>query len=149
MRGLLQRVEIEPTAGRAQRSRVVALRRAAVGQPRQHGQELPSHRLRLRFHPGLERRRLTDHEALEQVPSNQLGRLVVLTSTCQLAEPEDVDPQSRAGRQGHVVAVGVQQARPEGGTDRRQGPAQRAPRVGEVVVRPQQVGHGVPRPGAA
>ncbi len=114
-------------------------------QPGQDGHELLPDRVRLALHPGLEPGCVPHHEALEQLAAGGLRGLLEPALRGQPAEPQHVDVEP--GRQRHLVATGHEGVRAEGRAECGQRATQRAARVREVLVGPQQVGDGVARAG--
>ena len=138
MRGLVERVELEP----ALRDRHVAGR---LHQPRQHRRELAPQRVRLGALPVLELGRVAEPEALQELPAEQRRGARHVAVLGERAEAVDVDGEPGPADEADLVAGGVDEVGADGRAQRRQRPPQRAPRVLRVVLGPQQLGEHVAR----
>src|SRR5215208_5173436 len=97
MRGLVQRVEVEPAA----REGEVACR---FDEPREHCAKLALQRVGLRALPVLERRRVAQAEALEQLAAELGDGRRELTRGGEGPEAVDVDLEPRAPDEADAIA---------------------------------------------
>ncbi len=143
--GLVQRVEVEPAAGVRERGRPVARRLARLHEPAEHRGELASQPVRLAALPVLERGRVPEAEALEEVAPEHGGGLLERIRGRERAEAVDVDRQRGAAHQRHPLPGRLDRVGPDRPSQRRERAPERAARMLGVVVGPQQLGEDVTR----
>ncbi len=141
VRRLVQRVELEP----APRHREVARR---LDQARQHQRQLAPQPVGLGALPVLERGRVAQPEALEEVAAEHGRRVAPPAPRPRRPGSVDIDPQPGAAHERDAVARRVDEVGADRGAQRRQRPPQRPARVLGVVLGPQQLGQHVARPRA-
>ena len=140
VRRLVERVEVDPPAGRRDRPSQVAIRLECRDEPIQHPADGPLHRGSPRRAPVVELGAVAEREPRHERAARQLGRgceVRRVSRGAERLEPPDVDVVVRRNER-DLLSVDAEDVRPDGTAEHRQRPAQGAARRGVVRVRPQE-----------
>ena len=140
MRRLVERIEVDPPAGRRDRPSQVAVFLECRDEPIQHAADGPLHRGSPRGAPVVELGAVAEREPRHERAARQLGRgseVRRVSRGAERLEPPDVDVVVRRDER-DLLSVDAEDVRPDGTAEHRQRPAEGAPRRGVVRVRPQE-----------
>ena len=146
MRRLVERIEVDPPAGRGNRTCQVAVFLECCDEPVQHPADCPLHGGRPRGAPVVELGAVAEREPRHERPARQLGgssEVRRLSGRAERLEPPDVDVDVRRHER-DLLPVDTQDVRSDSAAEHRQRPAEGAARRGVVRVRPQQRGKLLP-----
>ena len=140
VRGLVERIELEPAPGVRYGLGVLAAGDQPIHQAPQHRNQLALESARLGDLPVVEVRAVTQREPLEKATRQEDHRLVQPLDRRvpgdELAKALDIELETRPSQQGNAVAAGLDPLVADRLSQRRQRAPERPARVLGVVTRP-------------